>query len=149
MMGWVNPFSYKNLDFTKRISKPDLVFALWKNNYHPGYIVEESDDDDEEEEVNRGTVRVVFCHNEEEKDVNIKDVICYHNNLQMTKVCFMRRGKINRGIIYGNDSPKHDGEIKNFFVKIGKRNLVSVQVRCVFLTQLQVKSMYCKSKSKH
>ncbi|KAJ3635861.1 hypothetical protein MTP99_008732 [Tenebrio molitor] len=123
--------------FDDDIDRPELVFAVGnatKSKYHPGCVVGDVDK-------RTSTVPVYFFHNEQERDVCVDDVIYHHGNLMMLKASFCRRGKVYTGTVYGNDSPKYDGEPRTFFVKVSKKEVVSVPVKNVFLTRFQAQKL--------
>lgn len=130
---------YRNW-FAQDLEKPGLVFAKWhknKDNYYPSCIVGDLDKSTK-------TVPLYFLHKEEEKDVSVEDIIYHHSNLMMMKASFCRRGKIYCGTVYGNDSPKYDGEPRTFFIRLSKKEMVSVPVKNVFLSKRQAKKvMFC------
>ncbi|EEZ97874.2 hypothetical protein TcasGA2_TC000256 [Tribolium castaneum] len=127
---------YKNF-FINDLERPELVFAVWdkaKYNFYPACIVGGYNK-------TKKTVPVYFFHNEDEKDVRVDDIIYHHSNLMMVKASFYRRGKTYCGTVYGNDSPKHEGEVRTFFIRLSQNDLVSVPVKYVFLTKQQAQKL--------
>ncbi|RZC35519.1 hypothetical protein BDFB_008896 [Asbolus verrucosus] len=108
---------------------------LWnQKKFHPGCIVGKVDKSTRK-------VPVCFYHNDEEVNVHVDDIIYHHSNLMMVKVSFCQRDRIYTGTVYGNDSPKHHGEPRTFFVRTSKKEMMRVPLRQIFLTKLQARKL--------